>query len=301
MKQITIDKNFFDLNSDISKGLITGLKKLQQNGFVIRVDDFNLNEKNELNKILQSEDIIINQISFKQTGKDKTNFSLLTKGNPKDNSIIVDENGEINTFEKGVNQILRNMRTSKLRRKTNETDIEIEVNLDGNGESMINTGIGFFNHMLEQIAKHANLDLKINVKGDLHVDEHHTVEDVGITLGNTLNDALGIKKGIKRYGFFLPMDDSIARCALDLGGRAYLNFRCKFEREKVGEFPTELTEEFFRGLSSGLKANIFIRAKGKNDHHKIEAIFKAFAKTLNEACRIDERNKNMLPSTKGVL
>ncbi len=225
----------------------------------------------------------------------------MTSGDPGSGTIILNEKGEINTFEKGVSQILRNLRTAKQRRKTKETDIEIEVNLDGTGGSIINTGIGFFDHMLEQIAKHANVDLKINVTGDLHVDEHHTVEDVGITLGNVLIEALGSKIGIKRYGYFLPMDDSIARCALDLGGRAFLNFKCKFSREKVGEFPTELTEEFFRGLSSGLKANIFIRAKGKNDHHKIEAMFKAFAKSLNEACRMDERNKNMLPSTKGML
>jgi imidazoleglycerol-phosphate dehydratase/histidinol-phosphatase len=155
--------------------------------------------------------------------------------------------------------------------------------------------------MLEQIVKHANINLKISVKGDLHIDEHHTVEDVGITLGNALSEALGNKLGIKRYGFYLPMDDTIANCAIDLSGRSYLNFNCKFSRETVGEFPTELTEEFFRGLASGLKANIFIKAKGKNDHHKIEAIFKAFAKSLNEACRLDERNEGMLPSTKGVL
>lgn len=301
MNQISIDKNFFNLNSNISKGLITGLKKLQQNGFVIQVDDLNLNEINELSKILQSEDILLTQNTGKQSRKYEKSLSLLTKGNLNSDTIIVDEKGKINTFEKGVNQILRNLRKAKQKRKTKETNIEIEVNLDGTGESIINTGIGFFDHMLEQIAKHANLDLKINVTGDLHVDEHHTVEDVGITLGNTLNEALGNKRGIKRYGYFLPMDDSIARCALDLGGRVYLNFKCKFSREKVGEFPTELAEEFFRGLSSGLKANIFIRAKGKNDHHKIEAMFKAFAKSLNEACRMDERNKNMLPSTKGVL
>ena len=301
MNQINIDKKFFNLNSDISKGIITGLKKLQQNGFLIRVNDPNLNEQNELKKILELEDIVINQNTGKQTSENDKYFSLLTKGESDNNSVIVNEIGQINTFEKGVDQILKNLRTAKQRRKTKETDIEIEVNLDGTGGSIINTGIGFFDHMLEQIAKHANLDLRINVKGDLHVDEHHTVEDVGITLGNVLNEALGNKKGIKRYGYFLPMDDSIARCALDVGGRAYLNFKCKFDREKVGEFPTELTEEFFRGLSSGLKANIFIRAKGKNDHHKIEAMFKAFAKSLNEACRLDERNKNMLPSTKGVL
>ena len=301
MNQITIDKKFFNLSSNISKGLISGLKKLQQNGFIIKVDDFNFNEKNELNKILQSEDIIINQDTVKRSGKIDKNFFLLTKGDLNSNTILVNEKGKIDNFEKGINEILKNLRTSKQRRKTKETDIEIEVNLNGTGGSIINTGIGFFDHMLEQIAKHGNLDLKINVTGDLNVDEHHTVEDVGITLGSTLNEALGNKKGIKRYGYFLPMDESIARCAIDLGGRAYLNFKCKFNRDKVGEFPTELTEEFFRGLSSGLKANIYIRAKGKNDHHKIEAIFKAFAKSLNEACRMDERNKNILPSTKGVL
>jgi imidazoleglycerol-phosphate dehydratase / histidinol-phosphatase len=296
-----IDKNFFNLNSNISKGLISGLKKLQQNGFLLRVEGLNLDENNRLKKILELEGIVINPDEVKKVRKNDKNFSLLTKGISGINSVIVNEEGEINTFEEGINQILRNLRTAKQRRKTRETDIEIEVNLDGTGRSIINTGIGFFDHMLEQIAKHANLDLKLSVAGDLHVDEHHTVEDVGITLGNVLNEALGNKKGIKRYGYFLPMDDSIARCALDLGGRSYLNFKCKFAREKVGEFPTELTEEFFRGLSSGLKANIFMRAKGKNDHHKIEAMFKAFAKSLNEACRMDERNKNMLPSTKGVL
>jgi len=186
-------------------------------------------------------------------------------------------------------------------RKTKETQIKISVNIDGTGESKINTGIGFFNHMLEQIAKHANLDLEIHVDGDLHVDEHHTIEDVGITLGEVLLRALGNKKGIQRYGFYVPMDESIALCVIDLGGRFYLKFKANFERELVGEFPTELTEEFFRGLASGLKANIYIKVKGKNDHHKIEAIFKSFAKALNEACRMDERNNGRIPSTKGIL
>jgi imidazoleglycerol-phosphate dehydratase / histidinol-phosphatase len=197
--------------------------------------------------------------------------------------------------------LLTRLRASVQNRKTKETDIKVELSLDGKGNSSINTGIGFFDHMLEQIARHANINLKIKVNGDLHVDEHHTVEDVGITLGNALSEALGDKRGIKRYGYFVPMDDSAAVCAIDLGGRTYLNFNCKFEREKVGEFPTELTEEFFRGIASGLKANIYIKAKAKNDHHKIESIFKAFAKSLNEACRFDERNEGMLPSTKGVL
>ena len=300
MNKIIIDRKFFELSSAVSKGLITGLKKLQDKGFSFLVENYNLNEKTELKKILDLEDIVINQkenISEKFTNP----FFILTNGISGKNSIVVDENKEVGTFEKAADLILKNLRTAKQKRKTKETDIEIEANLDGTGISIINTGIGFFDHMLEQIAKHSNLDLKINVAGDLNVDEHHTVEDVGITLGNVLNEALGNKKGIKRYGYFLPMDDSTARCALDLGGRSYLNFKCKFEREKVGEFPTELTEEFFRGIASGLKANVYIRAKGKNDHHKIEAIFKAFAKSLNEACRMDERNKGTLPSTKGVL
>lgn len=186
-------------------------------------------------------------------------------------------------------------------RETKETKIKISVNIDGTGKSNLKSGIGFFDHMLEQIAKHANIDLDVDVDGDLHVDEHHTVEDVGITFGEVLLKALGDKKGIQRYGFYVPMDESIALCVIDLGGRLHLNFKSKFKRELVGEFPTELVEEFFRGLASGLKANLYIKVKGKNDHHKIEAIFKAFAKALNEACRLDERNSGRIPSTKGII
>lgn len=192
-------------------------------------------------------------------------------------------------------------RTSVINRKTKETDIKIILSLDGSGKASIKTGIGFFNHMLEQIAHHANLNLKILVKGDLNVDEHHTVEDTGLALGQAIREALGEKKGIQRYGFFIPMDESVALCTIDLGGRSYLNFNCIFNREKVGEFPTELTKEFFRAVSSSMQSNIFIKAKGANDHHKIESIFKAFAKALNEAARFDERNNNRIPSTKGIL
>lgn len=192
-------------------------------------------------------------------------------------------------------------RKATVTRNTKETRIKIDLNLDGSGKSRIKTGIGFFDHMLEQIARHANLDLSISVKGDLRIDEHHTVEDTGIALGEALRKALGDKKGIQRYGFFIPMDDSVAVCTIDLGGRSYLNFNCKFKREKVGDFPTELTKEFFRALADSMKANIYIKAKGENDHHKIESIFKAFAKSLNEAARFDERNNNRIPSTKGIL
>jgi imidazoleglycerol-phosphate dehydratase/histidinol-phosphatase len=192
-------------------------------------------------------------------------------------------------------------RKSFVRYKTRETDISVRLNLDGNGKSKIETGIGFFNHMLDQIARHANVDLTIVANGDLHIDEHHTVEDIGIALGQAIREALGDKKGIQRYGFFIPMDESVAICTIDLGGRSYLNFNCKFNRDKVGDFPTELTKEFFRALADSMKANVYIKAKGENDHHKIESIFKAFAKSLNEAARFDERNNNRIPSTKGIL
>ena len=192
-------------------------------------------------------------------------------------------------------------RKTNHQRKTNETEIKILVNLDGSGKSKIKTGIGFFDHMLEQLAKHSNIDLNLTVKGDLIVDEHHTVEDVGLALGEAINTALGDKRGISRYGFLLPMDDSITECAIDLGGRPYLIFYCKFAREKVGDFPTELAKEFFRALAYGLKANVYIKTRGENDHHKIESMFKAFARSLNEALKYDIRNKKVLPSTKGLL
>lgn len=192
-------------------------------------------------------------------------------------------------------------RSSVIKRKTKETDVQIKLNLDGSGKTSVKTCIGFFDHMLEQIASHANVDLNIKVKGDLNVDAHHLVEDTGLALGEALCQALGAKKGIQRYGFFIPMDESVAICTIDLGGRSYLSFNSTFKREKVGDFPTELTKEFFRALASSMKSNIYIKAKGENDHHKIEAIFKAFAKALNEAARFDERNNNRIPSTKGIL
>ncbi len=297
MYKLKLNKEFFDLKSPASKGLISGLKKLSAYDFV-----FEIKESDKINEVilnlLKLEGIELNNEVENEFAKV---FSVSLKDKSEKNTIVVKEKSKIDSFEKAVNEVLTNLRTSSQHRKTKETDIKIDLSLDGRGESEINTGIGFFDHMLEQIAKHANINLKVDVKGDLHIDEHHTVEDVGITLGNALTEALGNKVGIKRYGYLLPMDDAIAKCAIDLGGRTYLNFKVKFEREKVGEFPTELTEEFFRGLAAGLKANIYIRSKAKNDHHKIEGIFKAFAKSLNEACRLDERNEGMLPSTKGIL
>lgn len=294
MNKILIDNKFFNLNNPKSKGLVSGLKKLSQKNFLIEVNGTSSSLDKNLNKIFELENI---KLSTRKINKPEVSYSITIKNK----SVFVNNKIKSENFGSAVEYILKNLRSTTKVRKTKETDVKIEVSLDGKGKSKINTGVGFFDHMLEQIAKHANLDLKINCKGDLNVDEHHTVEDVGITLGMALKETLGNKEGIKRYGFFLPMDDSAAVCSIDLGGRAYLNFNVKFEREKVGDFPTELTEEFFKSLSSGLQANIYIKAKGKNDHHKIESIFKAFAKSLNEACRLDERNEGILPTTKGII
>lgn len=187
-------------------------------------------------------------------------------------------------------------------RKTKETDIKIGVNINGMGKYEINTGIGFFNYMLELFSKHSLIDLRVEVKGDLNVDEHHTVEDIGIVLGQALKEALGDKKGIRRYGFLLPMDESLAEVAIDLGGRPYLVFNVPFKRDQIGDMPTELFEDFFKALSDNLCANIHINLRyGRNDHHKAEAVFKAFAKALKSAVDKDLRAKDLLPSTKGKL
>ncbi|MCS3529074.1 bifunctional histidinol-phosphatase/imidazoleglycerol-phosphate dehydratase HisB [Chryseobacterium sp. JUb7] len=191
-------------------------------------------------------------------------------------------------------------RKASVSRKTNETDIEIEVNLDGSGNAEISTGLHFFDHMLEQISKHGNLDLKIKVKGDLQVDEHHTVEDTGIVLGEAISKALGKKKGIERYGFLLPMDDCLAQVAIDFGGRPWLVWSAVFKREKIGDVPTEMFEHFFKSFTDSARCNINISSEGENEHHKIESIFKAFAKSIKMAVSQTDQNFN-LPSTKGSL
>jgi imidazoleglycerol-phosphate dehydratase/histidinol-phosphatase len=190
-------------------------------------------------------------------------------------------------------------RKSTVSRKTKETDISVMVNLDGSGQSQLDTGIGFFDHMLEQIAKHAFIDLEINVKGDLEIDEHHTIEDVAITLGEAFLEALGSKKGIERYGFLLAMDDCLAQVALDFGGRPWLVWETEFKREKVGEMPTEMFMHFFKSFSDAAKCNINIQADGDNEHHKIEAIFKGFAKAIKMA--ISKTGNFTIPSTKGTI
>jgi len=186
------------------------------------------------------------------------------------------------------------------RRSTKETDIYIKINLDGKGEAKVNTGVAFFDHMLDQIARHGNIDLEIIANGDLHIDEHHTIEDTGIALGEVFLKALGDKRGIERYGFCLPMDDCLAQVAIDFGGRNWIVWDAIFTREKIGEMPTEMFFHFFKSFSDTAKCNLNIKAEGQNEHHKIEAIFKAFAKAIKMAVKRDVNNM-ILPSTKGLL
>jgi len=191
-------------------------------------------------------------------------------------------------------------RVAQVHRQTSETDIEVKLNLDGNGKADIQTGLGFFDHMLEQIARHGMVDLFIRCKGDLHVDEHHTIEDTALALGECLAKALGDKRGIERYGFCLPMDDCLCQVALDLGGRPWLVWDAEFHRERVGEMPTEMFLHFFKSLSDAARMNLNIKAEGDNEHHKIEGIFKALARSLRMAVRRDVEHFQ-LPSSKGTL
>lgn len=203
-------------------------------------------------------------------------------------------------WEKVREIVFAGSRVAEVRRTTKETDIYIRVGLDGNGESNISTGLGFFDHMLEQIAKHGNIDLTVTCNGDLHVDEHHTIEDTALALGTCLLKALGDKRGIERYGFALPMDDCLCQVALDFGGRPWLVWNAEFRREKIGEMPTEMFLHFFKSLSDAAQMNLNIKAEGSNEHHKIEGIFKAFAHALKMAVKRDVEHFN-LPSSKGVL
>jgi imidazoleglycerol-phosphate dehydratase/histidinol-phosphatase len=185
-------------------------------------------------------------------------------------------------------------------RNTNETKIELTLNLDGAGISRISTGLGFFDHMLEQVSKHSGIDLSIICKGDLHIDEHHTIEDVALAFGEAILLALGNKRGIERYGFLLPMDDCLAQVAIDFGGRSWLVWNAEFKRERIGEMPTEMFYHFFKSFSDAAKCNLNIKAEGDNEHHKIESVFKAFAKSIKMAVKRDPLNDS-LPTTKGIL
>ncbi|PWK19935.1 bifunctional histidinol-phosphatase/imidazoleglycerol-phosphate dehydratase HisB [Xanthomarina spongicola] len=244
----------------------------------------------ELAKNLGSKGIFIN---------DNTNLGTneITVKREELNSIIA---LETNDWKKIYTFLKVEVRTGSIERNTNETKIKINLNLDGKGQSSIDTGIAFFDHMLDQIARHGQLDLDIKVVGDLEVDEHHTIEDTAIALGELFATTLRDKLGIERYGFSLPMDDCLAQVAIDFGGRNWLVWDAEFNREMIGKMPTEMFMHFFKSFTDGAKCNLNIKAEGTNEHHKIEAIFKAFAKAIKMAIKRD-MDKLILPSTKGVL
>ncbi|NVN18176.1 bifunctional histidinol-phosphatase/imidazoleglycerol-phosphate dehydratase HisB [Muricauda sp. HICW] len=244
----------------------------------------------ELAKNLGAKGIFINDETHFGTGE------ITVKREELDNFIAL----ETNDWQKIYEFLKLENRVAEITRKTNETDIYIKINLDGTGKSDINTGLAFFDHMLDQLARHGQMDLEIKVDGDLEVDEHHTIEDTAIALGELFSKALGNKLGIERYGFALPMDDCLAQVAIDFGGRNWLVWDTEFKREKVGDMPTEMFMHFFKSFTDGAKANLNIKAEGTNEHHKIEAIFKAFAKSIKMAVKRDAE-KMVLPSTKGML
>ncbi|WP_418513095.1 bifunctional histidinol-phosphatase/imidazoleglycerol-phosphate dehydratase HisB [Corallibacter sp.] len=287
-----IDKTFAKDNAPTRKpntGLLTKYFSKDydlENSFVIgdRLTDV------ELAKNLGAKGIYINDNTFLGTDEVTVNQNDL-------NGFIA---LETNDWEKIYTFLKAEDRTTSIERNTNETQIKIALNLDGTGNSKIKTGIAFFDHMLDQIARHGQLDLDIHVKGDLEVDEHHTIEDTAIALGEVFNKALANKLGIERYGFCLPMDDCYAQAAIDFGGRNWLVWEADFKREMIGKMPTEMFYHFFKSFTDGAKCNLNIKAEGTNEHHKIEAIFKAFAKAIKMAIKRDVE-KMILPSTKGIL
>lgn len=289
---VFIDRTFPKDNADTRKpgtGLLNAYFSEEydlKNSFVIgdRLTDV------ELAKNLGTKGIFINDETHLGTDE------ITVKRGELDDYIAL----ESNDWEKIYEFLKLENRVAEISRKTNETDIQIKINLDGTGKSDINTGLAFFDHMLDQLARHGQMDLEIKVDGDLEVDEHHTIEDTAIALGELFSKALGNKLGIERYGFALPMDDCLAQVAIDFGGRNWLVWDTEFKREKVGDIPTEMFMHFFKSFTDGAKANLNIKAEGTNEHHKIEAIFKAFAKSIKMAVKRDAE-KMVLPSTKGML
>jgi imidazoleglycerol-phosphate dehydratase/histidinol-phosphatase len=284
--EVLIDRSFAHENKSTRKpgtGLLTKYLSVDydlKNSFVIgdRLTDI------ELAKNLGAKGVLLNDGSLLEKLRDSNleKYCVLTT----------------TTWKDIYNLLVKPSRQAQVKRTTKETVITIQLNLDGAGKSNIKTGLGFFDHMLEQIARHASVDLEAIVNGDLHIDEHHTIEDTALALGDAFLQALGDKRGIERYGFCLPMDDCLAQVALDFGGRPWLVWQADFKREKIGEVPTEMFMHFFKSFSDTAKCNLNIQAEGTNEHHKIESIFKAFAKAIKMAVR---REGNQLPSTKGIL
>lgn len=272
---------------------ITALKNISDAGFSIKLNSDTLGEDQKL---------LLNQEGINLTESSDVKYAIALDGKEL---ILTDENkielGRSLSWLDLSNTLIKPNRTASISRETKETEIKVDLNLDGTGKSNIDTGLKFFDHMLEQIARHGLVDLDIYCKGDLEIDEHHTIEDVAITLGEAITKALGNKKGIERYSFVLPMDEAQSTVAIDLSGRPYLVFDVPLKREYVGDFPTEMLEHFFYSLAMNLKATLHVKCKGDNDHHKIEACFKGFARALKTAIEQNGRIKNQIPSSKGSL
>jgi len=272
---------------------ISALKIISNSGFSIKIIGEKLSDEQRN---------ILNQEGISLSKEDEVSFSISSENNE---IILKNADGEeivrSKDFVKIANSLVSPNRTATISRETKETQIKVDINLDGTGKSSIDTGLKFFDHMLEQIARHGLVDLNIYCKGDLEIDEHHTIEDVAITLGEAITKALGDKKGIERYSFVLPMDEAQSTVAIDLSGRPYLVFNVPLKREYVGDFPTEMLEHFFYSLTMNLKATLHVSCTGDNDHHKIEACFKGFARSLKMAIEQNGRIKNQIPSSKGSL
>jgi len=275
-------------------GALYGIKKLTELGHSVSYKESELSESQLL--LLKNEKITPSSFSA-----ESADLTVKTDGNLLK---LFERNESVDTAENWIQlseAICFPKRSVNLQRDTAETKISLVLNLDGSGKADIQTGLPFFDHMLDQIARHGLIDLKLECTGDLEVDEHHTIEDTAIALGEAVTKALGNKTGIRRYSFVLPMDESQSRIALDLSGRPYLEFEGSFSREKVGGFPTEMVKHFFYSLAMHAKATLHIKVEGENDHHKIEACFKGFARCLRASITRSERNLNILPSTKELL
>jgi imidazoleglycerol-phosphate dehydratase/histidinol-phosphatase len=285
---VLIDKSFPHENASTRKP-DTGLLKKYTGGEYDLVNSFVIGDRItdiELSKNLGAKGILY-------SGKIKMN-EIKKRGLEEYCAYVTDN------WDKIYEILALGIRKINVQRKTGETEVSIDLNLDGSGLSEVKTGLGFFNHILEQIPKHSGIDMILQVKGDLEVDEHHTVEDTAIALGEAMNKALGDKRGIERYGFVLPMDDSLAQVAIDFSGRNWIEWDVDFRREKIGDVPTEMFYHFFKSFSDSARCNLNIKAEGKNEHHKIEAIFKAFARAVKMAVKRDASNTG-IPTTKGVL
>jgi imidazoleglycerol-phosphate dehydratase/histidinol-phosphatase len=291
-KEVLIDKTYPHENAETRKpatGLLTDYFSEEydlSNSYVIgdRLTDIELAKNLGAKGIFIQNDLDLGSNEVTSDPKEVRSFIAL----------------ETDSWEAIYRYLLSENRIASHARNTKETKIAIQLNLDGTGNSNISTGLAFFDHMLDQLARHGQLDLNIKVDGDLEVDEHHTIEDTAIALGEVFSEALGSKLGIERYGFCLPMDDCLAQVAIDFGGRNWLVWDADFKREKIGDMPTEMFYHFFKSFTDGAKANLNIKAEGTNEHHKIEAIFKAFAKAIKMAVKRDQE-KMILPSTKGML